>query len=97
MGFKEIISRVAQIQIDEAFYYYELQRPGLGRRFFIEFKNAIKYILLDPYLFPVKSNSLRELKLSVFPYLIIYEIMGNVILIAAVFHTSQNPEKKPDK
>ncbi|WP_407934956.1 type II toxin-antitoxin system RelE/ParE family toxin [Flavobacterium arundinis] len=95
MGFKEIISRAAQIHIDEAFYYYELQQPGLGSRFFIEFKNATKYILLDPYLFRLKSNNLRELKLSVFPYIIIYEIIEETVLIAAVFHTSQNPRKKP--
>jgi plasmid stabilization system protein ParE len=97
MGFKEIISRVAQIHIDEAFYYYELQRPGLGSRFFIEFKNATKYILLDPYLFPPKLNDLRELKLSVFPYMIIYEIVDNTVYILAVFHTSQDPRKKPQK
>ncbi|WP_372339331.1 type II toxin-antitoxin system RelE/ParE family toxin [Flavobacterium sp. MFBS3-15] len=97
MAFKEVISRVAQIHINDAFYYYESQQHDLGLRFFIEFKNAVRYILLDPYLFPVKSKNLRELKLSVFPYIIIYEIVDDIVIIAAVFHTSQNPKKKPSK
>ncbi|MGQ2982611.1 type II toxin-antitoxin system RelE/ParE family toxin [Flavobacterium sp.] len=97
MAFKEVISRVAQIHIDEAFYYYESKQPDLGSRFFTEFKNAVRYISLDPYLFPVKSKNLRELKLSVFPYIIIYEIVDDVVIIAAIFHTSQNPKKKPGK
>jgi len=39
----------------------------------------------------------RELKLSKFPYLIIYEILEDVVIIHAVFNTSKNPGKKPAK
>lgn len=46
MEFK--ILEPAEIEIDDAFDYYEYELPGLGQRFLAEFRNGIKRILAHP-------------------------------------------------
>ncbi|MFD2601025.1 type II toxin-antitoxin system RelE/ParE family toxin [Flavobacterium suzhouense] len=97
MGFKVIISLTAQKQINQSIDYYEEKQFNLGIRFYADLKNNLRYLFDDPYLFPLKDHKYRELKLSVFPYLIIYEIIDDLVIILAVFNTSKNPIKKPKK
>lgn len=97
MRYKVVTSKAARNQIRKSYNYYEDRQEDLGLRFYNDLKNAIAYLTYDPYLFPIKFYNWRELKLSIFPYLIIYEIVDDIVIVAAVFHTSQNPEKKPRK
>ena len=48
-------------------------------------------------MFPVKLYGYREATVSVFPFVIIYEILDDIIIINAVFNTSKNPVKKSKK
>ncbi len=95
MGYKVVTSKAARNQIHKSYNFYEDRQDGLGVRFYTDLKNAIAYLIDDPYLFSVKYNNWRELKLSLFPYLIIYEIVNDIVIVAGVFHTSQDPQKKP--
>ncbi|TRW24829.1 type II toxin-antitoxin system RelE/ParE family toxin [Flavobacterium zepuense] len=97
MGFKLDILLSAKIDIWESMDWYNEKQPGLGNRFYEDFAATVKYIITNPYLFPVKRRPLRECVLKKFPFIIIYDIHEENVIIHAVFNTSKNPGQKPKK
>jgi plasmid stabilization system protein ParE len=85
----------AQIEILEAWEWYEDQQPGLGDRFKQEVAKKINAIVENPFHFPAKGKY-REAHTDVFPYLIIFKFDQNkkMISIVSVFHTSRHPKRK---
>jgi len=58
------------------------------------FKGYLKILKTNPELFSIKKPPFfRELPLKKFPFVIIYEIFQNEVIIYSVFHTSRNPKK----
>jgi len=81
--------------IDEAFVWYEEQQNGLGLRFYREVRSHLDRLVTTPTSFPVKlEHSIRELTLTFFPYVIVYEIIGEEVMVYRIFSTSQSPNKK---
>jgi len=97
MAFKIIVARAAELDISDAIDWYESRQVNLGDRFYDDLISNIDYLITDPYSFGKKSGNHRELKLSIFPYLIIYDIIDDIVIIHAIFNTSKNPGKKPSK
>ncbi|MNX80774.1 Plasmid stabilization system protein [compost metagenome] len=96
MVFKIIILPLAEKEIDESIEFYESRSKGLGRQFLLYLKSYLKVLKTNPELFEIKKQPcFRELTLVKFPFVIIYEIIGNEIIIHSVFHTSRNPQRKP--
>ncbi len=96
MDFKIKILKLAQIEIEKNVDFYESRSKGLGKRFFIYLKSYYQILKTNPELFEIKKQPFyRELPLVKFPFVIIYEIFDDNILIHSVFHTSRNPEEKP--
>ena len=76
--------------------WYDERKPGLGTDFWDAVRAALHEIQSDPRRFSPLENvqSHRELRryvLKRFPYLIIYEVVPNDIIVAAVAHTSRKP------
>ncbi|AWH86843.1 hypothetical protein HYN59_17780 [Flavobacterium album] len=95
MAFKVIFSPAALTDIFDAMEWYEEQQENLGNRFYEDVISTLEYTVTHPHSFSKKKDNFRELALPTFPYVIIYEIFDDIVTIAAVFHTSQNPRKKP--
>lgn len=96
MVFKIVISRLAESEIEETIEFYERRRKGLGKQFLHYFKGYLKILKINPELFSIKKPPFyRELPLKKFPFVIVYEIFQNEVIIYSVFHTSRNPTKKP--
>lgn len=96
MVFKVVISRLAESEIEQTIDYYENKRIGLGKDFLVYFKGYLKILKTNPELFSIKKTPFyRELPLKKFPFVIIYEVFQNEVIIYSVFHTSRNPTKKP--
>jgi hypothetical protein len=96
MVFKLTILKLAEIEIKESIEFYESRRAGLGKKYLIYLKGYFKILKTNPELFEIKrSPYYRELPLKKFPFVIIYEIYQEEILIHSIFHTSKNPTKKP--
>lgn len=70
--------------------WYDSQREGLGD----EFLDAVAatFILLEtsPELFPRVHRDLRGVRVTRFPYLVIYLVEPARITIYAVYHTSRD-------
>lgn len=94
MAFNILWSKKALLDIEDSLECYSEINDTLPKRFY---DNVLKNVLLltkNPYLFQIKFDSFRELPLKKFPYVIVYEIIDNKVIIIAVFHTSKNPDKK---
>ena len=89
----EIIDE-AHLEIIEAYIYYEDKQLGLGEQFLEQLNSYFTRIVDHPKHFPQKRIPYREAFLKRFPYLIIYEISGEKIIIYSIFNTWQDPEKK---
>ncbi|MVN22087.1 type II toxin-antitoxin system RelE/ParE family toxin [Mucilaginibacter arboris] len=85
------ISTAARNDLADTFAWYDKQQKGLGSEFLQEVFQSLNTIAENPFLFAIRfSGKFRFGKLNRFPYLIVYEIIGDQIIINAVFHTSRN-------
>ena len=64
----------ANIEIIEAYLYYEEKRTGLGEEFLEHLDNYFYRITTNPKYFPQKRKPYREAFIKRFPFLVIYEI-----------------------
>ena len=96
MVFKIVISALAEYEIEETIEFYESRRKGLGKQFLEYFKGYLKILKTNPELFPIKKPPFyRELPLKKNPFVIIYEVFKDEVVVYSVFHTSRNPTNKP--
>ena len=72
--------------------YYNLQSEGLGLEFAAEVKRGLGRILQYPGAWTPLSKRTRRCRLNRFPYALLYQIRGDLILVVAV----QNLHKHPD-
>lgn len=95
MTYKLILKSNAHKDLAEAIEYYQSKKKGLGLKFLKCFQKFIERINKNPLHYPLKNNQFREAYIQKFPYVIIYELKENEIVIFSVFNTHQNPTKKP--
>lgn len=88
------LSPNAENDLLEATLWYENQQTGLGEKFIQKVESYFLRIQNHPFHFPLKKGKLREAYIQKFPYVIIYQITGDHIIVFAVFNTHQNPTKK---
>ncbi len=97
MNFKIILEPRTKLDLQQAVDYYDSKQIGLGYKFIEAFEINLKIIASNPF-FAIIYKDYRALIIKEFPlYQIIFFIneQKKTIYIDAVFHTSQNPTKKP--
>lgn len=95
MIFKIKILRIASLEIEESIEFYERRSKGLGKQFLVYLKSYYTILKTNPELFEIKKEPFyRELPLKKFPFVIIFEIYNDEVLIHSIFHTSRNPSNK---
>lgn len=83
----------ADDDVAESYDWYELREPGLGEDFLRCVEACVLSIQRHPRLYPVAVDEFRRALLRRFPFEIFYETGDDNIVIYAVFHCSQNPQK----
>lgn len=91
--FTLVISEEAVEDIVSAFAFYEDRQIGLGERFLQELDIKFQIIIDQPLLFAVFADQYRQVQMRSFPFLIVYEYYGSEVIIYAVFHARQHPDK----
>ena len=84
--------RIAQFDLDDAFEYYNAERPGLGYEFLQEVLAAIDRIKSFPEAWQPFHMGTRRSLVRRFPYGVIYRPIEDLILIVAI----GNLHRKPD-
>jgi plasmid stabilization system protein ParE len=83
----------AEIELDEIIRYYERQRLRLGVQFGSELKHTLTRIRHYPEAWSPLSPRIRRCHVNRFPYSVIYEVREDLILIVAIQHHKQEPDR----
>jgi hypothetical protein len=78
----------------QAAFWYDERRDGLGDEFISEYETALSEIESSPLRFgsletQPRLKSIRRCLLKRFPYLIIFEVLADDIVVLAVTHGSR--------
>lgn len=94
VAYKIAFTTLAETEIIETYNFYEDKQKELGERFLKAIQTTSNSLKLNPYIYQRKHKHFREALVKKFPYFLVYEIIGNTIVIVSVFHTSKNPKSK---
>ena len=86
-----IVRPAAAADVEEAFSWYEQQRPGLGKEFLDAVDAALREIAGHPLRQTVIFRDMRRLLLKRFPYAVFYRLYPSAIVVVACMHGRRNP------
>lgn len=76
--------------MQDAYIWYEKQREGLGEEFLKELDTFFNKIKTHPEHFSKIKKSIRQVALKRFPYVIVFELINEEVVVFAVFHTKRS-------
>ncbi|MEH2311533.1 MAG: type II toxin-antitoxin system RelE/ParE family toxin [Nostoc sp.] len=93
MSYQLIISPEAELDIQDAFEWYEQRDSGVGSEFVRAVDSCLALIRRNPSAYPVVYRQARRLLIRRFPYGVIYVTEENVITVIACYHVKRNPKQ----
>ena len=93
MSYALVVQSEAVIDIQEAFEWYEMKQEGLGFNFIEEVENGFEKISIHPQYYTSITADFRRYKIKRFPYLIVYEIEDDAVVVNSVRHSSRKPKQ----
>ncbi len=87
----------AERELEDAFWWYERQRSGLGLEFLLAFDAAVEGLRRLPEGHELVALKTRKALLRRFPYLVLYAVEAERVLITAVFHGRRDPRRWTDR
>jgi len=92
---KQVVVRpAAAADIEDAYQWYESQRPGLGEELLAALRSTRDLVLQHPEAFPVLHRDTRRALIPQrFPYGLFYRIYGDTIVIVACMHAKRDPRR----
>ena len=86
--------KLAQLELDDAFGYYESQLEGLGYRFQSEIAKSLSRIISYPNSYQKIGKYSRRCLVQKFPYGVVYQFSKetNTLLVVAIAHLHRKPD-----
>ena len=81
-----------QDDLQKTIDWYANQREGLDKEFVEAVKSAIAQLTENPLVYRSRYKKIRFKHLYRFPYIIVFQIKGNTILVYAIIHDKRNPK-----
>lgn len=89
-----LVRPAAAADIEDAYQWYEAQRPGFGEEFLAALRSARDRVLEHPEAFPVLHRETRRALIPQrFPYGLFYRIYGDTIVVVACMHAKRDPRR----
>lgn len=92
MSFEVILLPELLEDLQDAYFWYEEQRIGLGDDLEQEFYDLIATTRSNPLLLQIRYSQIRIAWLNRFPYGIHFYVSDKCIFVSAFIHTSRNPK-----
>lgn len=83
----------AAADVEDAYEWYESQRPDLGEEFLAEVSAAVELIVEAPQAFAEVHRSTRRALLRRFPYGLFYRVVGDEAVVVACMHCTRSPRR----
>lgn len=87
-----VFSKYANLELEDAIHYYELEYSGLGTRFKEEVRMAALRIAEYPEAWSIERGEIRKCLLHKFPYKLLYSIEEDHLFVIAVAHQHRKPD-----
>jgi plasmid stabilization system protein ParE len=87
----------ARDEIDEAYAWYERQRPGLGEGFLSAVREVLDRIQGTPEAYAQVYRDVRCGLTRRFPYGVFYRVEADRIVVLAVYHSRRDPRGWQDR
>jgi plasmid stabilization system protein ParE len=81
-----------QDEVDEAFRWYEQQKPGLGDDFLVALEAVYQRISAMPEIHQVIYRDVRRGLTRRFPYGVFYRVHSDRVEVLAVQHNKRDPD-----
>jgi plasmid stabilization system protein ParE len=81
----------AELELNEAADFYDIENTGLGSMLIDEFERAVATIREHPEAAPVILGKARRWRLVRFPYFLIYSVRKHELRVLAVAHQKRRP------
>ncbi|MGV9012245.1 MAG: type II toxin-antitoxin system RelE/ParE family toxin [Flavobacteriales bacterium] len=79
----------AWLEWQGAAWHYDLERHGLGVRFDKAVEAALEHLSIVAAHYQVRENGFRYAPVIKFPYLIVFEIDDDMIVVYNIYHSSR--------
>jgi mRNA-degrading endonuclease RelE of RelBE toxin-antitoxin system len=93
MNYEVIFKEEADIDVFDARQWYESRRMGLGDELLNEIDEYVKVLEQEPQIYQIRKHNWRYCPLKRFPYVIVFEIEEQKVVVFAVFNTYQHPNR----
>jgi len=88
------ILRQARDDMKKSADWYNERQLGVGDRFLVEVVRTLRLVEANPLHYEERfSKKFRFAKVNVFPFVVVYKIKKQLVVVNAVFHTSRSPHK----
>ncbi|QQR87889.1 MAG: type II toxin-antitoxin system RelE/ParE family toxin [Flavobacteriales bacterium] len=94
MSLRPVFRPAAREDVAEGYAWYEARREGLGDAFLLEVQRCLAVVLRTPSAFRKVHKEFRQALMDRFPYVIVYRVADEHVVVMRVFHCSQHPAKK---
>jgi plasmid stabilization system protein ParE len=92
-----LIRRAAEIEILEAFAWYEEQLGGLGFEFLHILEDAISFLRQQPQSYQTIYRDIRRVLMRKLPYAVFYIIENDKIIVLACLHQKHSHDDLLDQ
>ena len=79
--------------VREAADWYDRRSPGLGERFVDAVREAVDRVIEDPESFAPSSAGICYVTTERFPYVVLFDIVEESLIILGVLHTARSMDK----
>jgi hypothetical protein len=93
-NYKLLVKAEANREVIDGYLWYENKQEGLGEKFLDALDQCYNSIDINPTTYEQKYKAQRQAIVKGFPYVVMYEVAQQKIIVYAVFNTFQKPQKK---
>jgi plasmid stabilization system protein ParE len=86
-----VFTPAAEVDVEDAYRWYEVQRAGLGSAFRHALDGAIAAVEANPSVYGILHRNTRRVLLPKFPYGLYYCIIDEQPVIVGCIHPKRNP------
>jgi len=91
MTYRLVLQPEAEADLNEAYRWYEDQRPGLGGEFIESVEAVFERIRQTLEFYAVAYREVRQTLVKRFPYVVCYVFQEDQADVVAVFHGHRDP------
>lgn len=92
-----IVGDAAALEIEAIHFWYESHREGLGDEFLRDVDRVNSRLARHPGSGSMVGRTTRRVYLSRFPYVVLYVVEADHVLVTAVRHSHRNPRRRSER